>query len=121
MARVFLDANILIDLTEKRGTITSENLGGHKCSISPLSVHILFYILKKRVPFLELKTILDPFSIIDLTKNIYNEALIGPTFDFEDNVQLHSAAEADCDIFLTNDKNLLKLKFFGKARILSSL
>lgn len=45
------------------------------------------------------------------------KALEGPTVDFEDNTQLHSAAEAECDYFLTNDEKLLKMKFFGKTRL----
>lgn len=35
--------------------------------------------------------------------------------------QLHSAAEAECDYFLTSDKKLLAMKFFGKTRIVSTL
>lgn len=47
--------------------------------------------------------------------------LSGPTVDFEDNVQLHSAAEAECEIFLTEDKKLLKLGFFGKTHVVSQI
>ena len=61
------------------------------------------------------------FETVKLNWNILEKALGGPTPDLEDNIQLHSCAEADCDYFLTNDKNILKMKFFGKARILSSL
>lgn len=43
----------------------------------------------------------------------------GPTKDLEDNIQLHSAAEAESDIFLTADKKLVDMKFFGKTQIIS--
>ena len=39
--------------------------------------------------------------------------------DFEDNVQLHCAAQANCDFFLTRDEKMLKLGFFGKVRLKS--
>lgn len=41
--------------------------------------------------------------------------------DLEDNIQLNSAIKADCNFFLTFDKKLLKMKFFGKMKIVSSL
>lgn len=59
--------------------------------------------------------------LIPFTELIAQSALLGPVADFEDNVQLHSAASADCDFFLTSDKKLLDMKFFGKARIIQEL
>ncbi len=117
MAKVFLDANILIDLVEKRGEITADTFRDHEAFISPLSIHILMYVLKKRVPFSKLLIIIKPFSIIEFNEKICSQALLGPTNDFEDNVQLHSAAEAECNLFLTEDKKLLDMKFFGKVKI----
>ena len=76
-------------------------------------------MLKRKVPFSKLQTILKPFSIQDFTEKISVQSLSGPTNDFEDNVQLHSAADAECDIFLTNDKDLLEMKFFGKTQIIA--
>ena len=57
------------------------------------------------------------FTIISFNKIIVYKSLEGPTDDFEDNVQLHSAAEADCNVFLTSDKKIKELKFFGKVKI----
>ena len=37
------------------------------------------------------------------------------------NVQLHGAAASACDYFLTSDKALLKLGYFGHMSIVSSL
>ena len=56
------------------------------------------------------------FQIVEFSDTILKRALEGPTPDFEDNVQLHSAAEAECDLFLSEDKKLLELKFFGKTQ-----
>lgn len=117
MARVFLDANILIDLVEERPNISQEDIRKHKLFISPLSVHILAYTYKYRMLEKRLKDIEKHFSIVSLDETITVKAIAGPTTDFEDNVQLHSAANADCDIFLTSDKKLLNLKFFGKPQI----
>lgn len=120
MARVFLDANFYIDIT-KRAKEKWQSLKENLLFISPLSTHILFYTRHLRVPDKDVEEIQEQFGIIPLTKNILGKALAGPTSDLEDNIQLHSAVEADCDIFLTSDQKLLKLKFFGKAQILFEL
>jgi predicted nucleic acid-binding protein len=120
MARVFLDTNVLIDLAEKRKDLDS-NINGEKLFLSPLSVHILFYVTKRKIPYPTILDIVSSLSLVPLDEVICYKALEGPTNDFEDNVQLHSAAEADCDVFLTSDKKLLGMKFFGKTRIASSL
>lgn len=119
MAKIFLDANILIDLVEERGQITPDELNAHDIFISPLSVHILMYITKHKVPYKNLINTIDSFILISFDENIANLALIGPTSDLEDNVQLHSCAEAECDYFLTADKKILDMKFFGKTQIIS--
>lgn len=121
MARVFVDANIFIDLVEKRSQLNIDDLNNHDLFISALSVHILIYITKKKVPYPFLSEIIKRFLIVDFTSDIVNKALQNPTDDLEDNIQLHSAAEADCDVFLTSDSKLLKLKFFGKTEIKSAL
>ncbi|MDP3955132.1 MAG: hypothetical protein Q8Q15_02085 [bacterium] len=121
MAKVFLDANIFIDLIEKRREVQISDLDRHLAYISPLSIHILLYITKKKVPYFRLSRISKQFSLIPLDQDMAKLCLEGPTSDFEDNVQLYSAAEAECDFFLTEDKKLLSLKFFGKTRIVSEL
>lgn len=120
MARVFLDTNLYIDVI-KRAKEKWEQLRGNLLFISPLSTHILFYARKLKIPDQEVNQLQQEFGIVPLTKLILDRALQGPTTDLEDNIQLHSAAEADCDIFLTSDQKLLKLKFFGKAELKSSL
>ena len=116
MARVFLDTNLYIDVI-KRAKEKWEHLRASLLFISPLSTHILFYTTKLKVPYNEVAKLQDQFGIIPLTKSVLDKALAGPTSDLEDNIQLHSAAEAECDWLLTNDAKLLNLKFFGKTKI----
>jgi len=122
MAKVFLDVNRLIDLTQGRGDQSfALSLESHQVYISPLSVHIMFYLGKIIVPNRRIGGAISQFKIINLTKTVLDKALAGPATDLEDNIQLHSCAEEDCDYFLTSDKNILKMKFFGKARIAPGL
>lgn len=122
MARVFLDTNYFIDAVERRPEKTIlKSLVGHISFISPLSIAIYCYLYKIKVPNKQLSIQLEEFQLCDLSQNTSEKALIGPTQDYEDNVQLHSAAEADCDTFVTSDEKLLKLKFFGKMELKSSL
>ncbi|MBI2039840.1 PIN domain-containing protein [Candidatus Microgenomates bacterium] len=121
MAKIFLDANIFIDLVEKRKSIDSKKLRIHDLYLSPLSVHILTYLYKYKIPDERLADIDRFFKLVSFDTELTVKALGGPTSDFEDNIQLHSATEAECDIFLTNDQKLLKLKFFGKVELKSSL
>lgn len=119
MARAFLDANYFIDIVEHRRQISWENFVSHSLYLSPLSVHILAYLYKYLMPDYKLEKTVDQYLIfVPMNELIVQNALLGPTSDLEDNIQLHSAANAECDVFLTNDKRLLNLKFFGKAKII---
>lgn len=117
MARVFLDTNAFIDIIEERGRAAKEELNNQDIFISPLSIHVLLYTTKQRIPYAKLTGIIDLFLLVPLSNTITNKALVGPTTDFEDNVQLHSAAAVESDVFLTADKKLLSLKFFGKMHL----
>ncbi len=120
MGRIFLDTNFYIDIT-KRAKEKWKALGENLLFISPLSTHILFYARKLKVPDPEANKLQEQFGIVPLTEYILDKALQGPTNDLEDNIQLHSAAVAECDIFLTNDAKLLKMKFFGKTELKSAI
>ena len=120
MAKVFLDTNIFID-SVYRNPETREQIHGHDIFISPLSIHILCYVNKIALPNKEFQGFLENYIIIHCTKEIFDTSLYGPTSDLEDNIQLHSAAEEVCDVFLTLDKKLLAMKYFGKTKILSSM
>ena len=121
MAKIFLDTNVFIDLVEEREQITLPDFLGNELFISPLSIHILTYIYKYNIPNDTLSEIQNYFNFVPFDEIVTKNALVGPTQDFEDNVQLHSAAEAECNVFLTNDQQLQDLKFFGKTRIINKL
>lgn len=120
MAKIFLDANWVIDIT-KRKPKSRQVLDGLQVFISPLSIHILCYYYKLKIPDETLAKFVDEYYLVEISSKLLKKALRGPTPDLEDNIQLHSAAEADCDYFLTNDKKLLKMKFFGKAHITNKI
>lgn len=122
MAKVFLDTNYVIDaIHRKPETVVVNQLIDHQPYASPLSFHIYCYTFKIKLPNKTVSGQTKKFSLVDLTPNILDKALTGPTDDLEDNIQLHSCAAADCDFFLTNDQLLLNLKFFGKTQLVSHL
>lgn len=122
MAKIFVDTNIFIDWVEGRKTTSLlDKLEGQTLVISPLSIHILTYLYKYKIPNNKLAEYKQYFVFVPMDKIITFKALAGPTSDFEDNVQLHSCALADCDYFLTSDKELLKIKFFGKTQIVDKI
>ena len=123
MDRVFLDTNILIDIFEHRRDVNLETLSHYYLIYSPLSIHIYLYLYKIKIPLPEIYLFMQKLEAdaAAFSGEILKKALEGPTSDFENNVQLHSAAEAECNYFLTNDEKLLKMKFFGKTRISNSI
>ncbi len=120
MARVYLDTNIYIDAAYRNPQINNQLLA-HEVYYSPLSTHILFYTFKLNIPQPTIDILGSKFKIVDLAASILQDALRGPTKDLEDNIQLHSAADAECVFFLTSDKKLLAMKFFGKAKIAETI
>lgn len=121
MARVFLDANTLIDVIERKEGLSIEALASHALFISPLSLHILAYVYKYKCPSDILQAATQSFSLVSFTSELVSLASLGPTQDFEDNIQLQSASSVSCDIFLTSDQDLLKLGVFGMTRIVKNL
>ena len=108
MAKIFLDTNIFINLVEKKGS-HHQNLKNHKLFISTLSFHILMYVTKQKVPYQRMIDAINQFQLVPFDQSITYRALYNPTEDFEDNVQLQSAAEANCNLFLTEDRKLLNI------------
>ncbi|PIP56137.1 hypothetical protein COX05_04610 [candidate division WWE3 bacterium CG22_combo_CG10-13_8_21_14_all_39_12] len=117
---IFLDANIFIDILEKRPFITVEALSSNNLFVSVLSLHIYLYVYKIDIPF-DNKLLWGQINFIDYTIQTSQKALTGPTKDFEDNIQLHSAIDAHADLFITRDKKLLSLGYFGACQIVDSL
>ena len=122
MAKVFLDTNYLIDaIHRKPERPILASLKNHTIYASPLSFHIYCYIFKIKITDENVIIQRKKIIIVDLSEDLLDKSLNGPTNDLEDNIQLHSSAEADCDYFLTNDRNLMKLTYFGKTRIAEKL
>lgn len=121
MARIFLDANYFIDLVEQRREIEISQFLSHALFLSPLSLHVLIYVYRYKIPNKNLAKITRYFSLVSLNEIVTQRALLGPTDDFEDNLQLHSAAQAKCDFFLTHDKKVLRLGYFGNTQIVQEL
>lgn len=121
MAKIFLDTNYFIDSVHRTPEKEIlQSLENNIIYISPLSVHIYCYIFKIKIPNHTVVVQKEKFQMVDFSEDMLDRALQGPTTDFEDNIQLHSAAEAECDILLTADKKLLGMKFFGKVKIQDS-
>ena len=122
MAKVFLDTNYFIDSIHRRPEIEIlDSLENYTIYASALSFHIYCYIFKIKIPDSRIIAQADKFQIVEFSESILDKSFVGPTSDFEDNVQLHSAVLADCDIFLTSDKKLLALKFFGRMQIVDKI
>ena len=120
MATIFLDTNILISIFQQDAQ-KARDLLKHKLFFSPLSCHILACIIKTKIPNIKLNQMLEDLGIVAFTPEILTKSLRGPTPDLEDNIQLHSAANENCQYFLTNDKQLLKIGYFGQTEIVSSI
>lgn len=118
MAKIFLDTNYFIDAIHRHPEEEIlDRLVGNSIFISPLSIHIYCYVYHIHLPNNILISQLNKFQIVELNDQILTRALTGPTQDMEDNIQLHSASEVNCDIFLTHDKKIHALQFFGKLKI----
>ena len=119
MAQIFLDANCLIDVFGRRDETLATLLDPHQLSISALSLHIFAYVEKLHMPAPLIPQISSLVRVVNLTRTIINHSSRGPTSDFEDNIQLHSAKTIDCQYFLTRDNLLLKMKQWQGVSLIS--
>jgi len=120
MATIYLDTNILLDIY-CRNIAQIKELAKHELYISPLSCHIISYTTKTKIPSLELNSLIKIMGVVSLSNLILQRSHVGPTDDLEDNLQLHSASQARCQYFLTHDKLLLKLGYFGETAIVDKI
>jgi len=113
MKKIFLDANVLVDLIEDRqlevtGVSNVKKLFPNtKLCISALSVHIAFYTLhiKPKTKKIErVNRLLKYLKILPLTDTIVRPATKQNFHDFEDILQYFTAIYEDCDYILTRDK-----------------
>lgn len=120
MSKVFLDTNFFFDIFQ-RDVTKAKQLTGQEVFSSPLSYHIFSYTNKLQMPNQALLNSLGTVGAVSLNEEVLIKSLQGPTSDLEDNIQLNSAAQEACDYFLTKDKRLLKMKYYGKTEIVNKL
>jgi predicted nucleic acid-binding protein len=135
--KVFLDANVLLDLTMQRGAfedaktliklIEDKSIKGYT---TPSVIHILGHYLTKAYGVETTKeiilTILSSVTVIDIKHDIVLLALNSRINDIEDSLQYYSAIHHKIDYFISMDKKLKKygtqnLPIFTPGELLSLL
>lgn len=115
--KLFLDANVFIDIIDGRTDWDISLFDKKSVCVSVLSLHIACYTLRYAMPFLQLHDLVEDLEFVSLSQEDAFKALKGPTADYEDNLQLHTAIAAGADRFITRDKKLLDLGYFGALEI----
>ena len=135
MIRVFLDANILIDVTDstrKTSKISAEfikimfdNMDTYKLYTSCDLITTIYYVSRKELDRIEalqqIKTISKFITIIEFGNKEVDEAIElmernDKYKDLEDTIQYVMARKEKCDYIITNDKNFAS----GDVPVLSS-
>jgi putative PIN family toxin of toxin-antitoxin system len=118
-SKVFLDANILLDFTLKRGGYDAAKKiielivnGQIQAFITPSIVHIVGYWLTKSYGNAKAKelllTLMAEVYVIDISHEITLNALHSKIKDIEDALQYYTALHHKVDYFITQDKDLQK-------------
>ena len=118
-SKIFLDANVLLDLTLKREfyqeakqlmEIVIDNRA--KAVVTPSIIHTVGYWLTKHYGEKQAKqlllTLLNDISVIDISHEIVLTALHSKIDDIEDALQYYSAIHHKIDYFISRDKQLKK-------------
>ena len=117
--KVFLDANILLDLTLRRNNYDKakkvfELVGDNKIKgyTTPSIIHILGYYLTKSfdadIARELILSLLKDIAIIDMSHELVIIALNSQITDIEDSFQYYSALHHKMDYFISMDKRLRK-------------
>lgn len=108
MRKIFLDANILIDLISGRRKVEGiEDTDFKQLHTSTLSVHILFYVNRIKYNSVEerrTKEVLKHIVLTPLTDTIVRRAYKSKYSDYENTLQYLMALHANCDYILTRDR-----------------
>ena len=118
-SKVFLDANILLDFTLKRGGYDAAKKivelvisGQIRAFITPSIVHIVGYWLTKSYGNAKAKelllTLMAEVYVIDISHEITLNALHSKIKDIEDALKYYTALHHKVDYFITQDKDLQK-------------
>jgi len=119
--KVFLDANIILDLLDSTRNNHSFSLKvfeklidqNYQIVISEDLLTTIYYIIKNKKAVLEFyELVVEQWEIVSFGKNIITDAIFickeDSDLDFEDVIQSLSAKKSDCSLIITNDK-----KFFN--------
>ncbi len=124
--KIFIDTNILFDIFQERQPFykSSRQLifqtltDNYQLFISPLTVHIVFYVIhpkkeqrQKIIKFLKLLT------IIELNRSIIQKAFQLDFPDFEDQLQYLSALAYQAPLITRNKKDFVKLNKLYKQNL----
>ena len=118
-SKVFLDANVLLDLTLKRdGYEQSTQIfelivnGTIKGFISSSIIHVIGYFISKAYGNIKAKelllTIMADITVIDLPHETVLNALHSKINDIEDSLQYYTAIHHKLNYFISSDKQLQK-------------
>ena len=132
ISRVFLDANILLDMIDRdRGRIdrTRHLLAKMledgvvlytSCDILSNIYYVARKQLSKQQLIEEMLRIIEIFEIVEINKTMAKSALLknleAPNLDFEDLLQRACAETTDCDLIVSNDKRFVQ----GNIPVLST-
>ena len=117
MKRIFLDTNILLDVTMRREEFLTESAriwadcetGKTVGLISAISLNNIHYIMRKRLPQASaldcIRCILNLFTVVPLDESILRMAVDFPHKNFEDAIQFFSALQAKADCIVTRDRS----------------
>ena len=118
-SKIFLDANIIIDLISSKrlnhtlALQTIQKIIQKDCQIyiSENILTIVYYIVKDKQSVLKFfKEALKDWYVVPFGKDVLNSAIdfsIVNNTDLEDTLQCFCAKENRCDIFLTSDKKFI--------------
>ncbi len=135
---IFLDANICLDLLDTKRATSKATVDWYLSKKDDTSLQFYFssdfmttfyYVLteRKKIDAEDIVKVIEAisFEIIPFylnhndfvsAKNDFKDKVFD---DFEDLMILNSALRCECDIFVTNDRELLKLYEFGTMKITS--
>jgi len=119
MEKIFVDANIVLDLLEKREEFYKEaqelftlsdkkNVKLYVSALTLANVHYLLYKhlkMKARKVLAKFKVLVDVLAVDD---KILDLSLTSDLKDFEDAIQYYTAIENDMDIIITRNKKDFK-------------
>jgi putative PIN family toxin of toxin-antitoxin system len=122
--RIFLDTNVLASALGTRGLcedVLLETLASHDLIISGLLLRELEQVLIKkfRVPVSIVDDAITFLRQVSIETN-HQKSIKIPVHDKSDIIILSDAIEGNTDLFVTGDKELLRLKRVGRMRIVST-